>query len=202
MRTLLLNPPSFDGFDGGAGARWPATREIASFWYPVWLCYAAGLIPHSRVVDAGPHRIGVEETLRIAGGYEFVVFFTSTLAFHKDAELAARMKSARPGTKIAFVGPTVSAEPEESLKAAPAVDFVVRREFEHAVAEFAAGKPLQEIIGISYRDGERIVHNPDRRLLQDLDSLPFVVPIYRRDLDVTKYNIPFLFLFKPANSVS
>ena len=37
MKTLFLNPPSFEGFDGGAGARWPATREIASFWYPVWL---------------------------------------------------------------------------------------------------------------------------------------------------------------------
>ncbi len=52
MRTLLLNPPSFEKFDGGAGSRWPATREIESYWYPVWLCYPAALIGDSRVVDA------------------------------------------------------------------------------------------------------------------------------------------------------
>ena len=35
MRTLFLNPPSFEGFDAGAGSRWPATREVESYWYPV-----------------------------------------------------------------------------------------------------------------------------------------------------------------------
>src|SRR5208337_1788068 len=42
MKTVLLNPPSFENFDGGAGSRWPATREIESYWYPVWLTYPAG----------------------------------------------------------------------------------------------------------------------------------------------------------------
>ena len=30
--TLFLSPPSFDGFDGGAGSRYQARREIRSFW--------------------------------------------------------------------------------------------------------------------------------------------------------------------------
>ena len=34
MKTLFLHPPSFDGFDGGAGSRYQARREIRSFWYP------------------------------------------------------------------------------------------------------------------------------------------------------------------------
>ena len=48
MKTLFLQPPSFDGFDGGAGSRYQAKREIRSFWYPTWLasrprwCPAAG----------------------------------------------------------------------------------------------------------------------------------------------------------------
>jgi len=37
LKTLFLNPPSFEKFDGGASSRWPATREIESYWYPVWL---------------------------------------------------------------------------------------------------------------------------------------------------------------------
>ncbi len=54
LKTLLLNPPSFENFDGGASSRWPATREIESYWYPVWLTYPAGLLEGSRVLDALP----------------------------------------------------------------------------------------------------------------------------------------------------
>ena len=57
MKTLFLNPPSFEKFDGGAGSRWPATREIESYWYPVWLAYAAGMLPGSRLLDGPPHHI-------------------------------------------------------------------------------------------------------------------------------------------------
>src|SRR5437667_416967 len=43
LRTLFLHPPSFQGFDGGAGARYQARREIRSFWYPTWLAQPAAL---------------------------------------------------------------------------------------------------------------------------------------------------------------
>jgi hypothetical protein len=36
MGTLFLSPPSFDGFDGGAGSRYQANREVTIFWYPTW----------------------------------------------------------------------------------------------------------------------------------------------------------------------
>ena len=52
MKTLFLNPPSFEGYDGGASSRWPATREIESYWYPVWLAYPAGMLEGSRLLDA------------------------------------------------------------------------------------------------------------------------------------------------------
>ena len=52
LRTLFLHPPSFDGFDGGAGSRYQARREIRSFWYPTWLAQPAALVPGSRLVDA------------------------------------------------------------------------------------------------------------------------------------------------------
>ncbi len=41
LRTLFLHPPSFHGFDGGAGSRYQARREIRSFWYPTWLAQPA-----------------------------------------------------------------------------------------------------------------------------------------------------------------
>jgi hypothetical protein len=52
MKPLFLNPPTFEDFDGGAGARYQASREVTSFWYPTWLCFPAAMIEGSRVVDA------------------------------------------------------------------------------------------------------------------------------------------------------
>jgi hypothetical protein len=46
--------------------------------------------------------------------------------------------------------------PEETLKASSAIDFVVRKEFDYAVTEFALGKKLEEIIGISFRKNDQI----------------------------------------------
>ena len=62
LKTLFLNPPSFENFDGGASSRWPATREIESYWYPVWLAYPAGMLEGSKLLDAPPHHVSAEET--------------------------------------------------------------------------------------------------------------------------------------------
>jgi hypothetical protein len=78
MKTLFLQPPSFEGFDGGAGSRYQARREIRSFWYPTWLAQPAALIPGSRLIDAPPAGTTVEEVLPLANEYELVVMHTST----------------------------------------------------------------------------------------------------------------------------
>ncbi|HYL97591.1 MAG TPA: cobalamin-dependent protein, partial [Blastocatellia bacterium] len=192
MKTLLLNPPSFEGFDGGAGSRWPATREIESYWYPVWLGYPAAMIPESRLLDAPAHAVSAEESVRISTEYEFVVLFTSTPGFYKDVKIAEMMKAANPSVKIAFVGPHVSTLPEQSLMASEAIDFVSDKEFDYTVTEFADGKPLDQIKGISYRKDGRVVRTEPRPQLQDLDALPWVTPIYKRDLEIERYNVPFL----------
>jgi hopanoid biosynthesis associated radical SAM protein HpnJ len=192
MKTLLLNPPSFPQFDGGAGSRWPATREIASFWYPVWLAYPAALIPESRLLDAPPHGITPEETIAIAREYEFVALYTSTVGWKNDVQLAEMMKATKPDLKIAFVGPPVTVQPEEALRASPAIDFVVRKEIDYPLTEFATGKTLTEIPGVSFRNDHTIVHNPTRPPIEDLDALPYATEVYKRDLDITKYNVPFL----------
>ncbi len=192
MHTLIVNPPSFDDFDAAGSSRFQATREIKSHWYPVWLAYPAGLIEGSRLLDAPTHGVGAEETIEIARGYEFVALCTSTAGFASDVRLAEAIKSANPEVKIAFVGAHVTVLPEESLEATPAIDFVARKEYDYALAEFADGRSLKDIAGVSYRDGGRIVHNPDRPSIQDLDALPFVTEVYHRDLEYKRYDIPYL----------
>jgi hopanoid biosynthesis associated radical SAM protein HpnJ len=193
MRTLFLNPPSFEGFDGGASSRWPASREIESYWYPVWLCYPAGMLPDSKVVDAPPHGISIEQTVEMAKEFELLVLFTSTPGFHVDVHMAEMMKDVNPKLKVAFVGPPVTVEPEKSLRIAPAIDFIVRKEFDHAIVDYAKGKPLEEIPSVSFRrpDGS-FMHNPDGPVIENLDELPWASKVYKRDLDFRRYNVPFL----------
>ena len=192
LKTLLLNPPSFENFDGGASSRWPATREIESYWYPVWLAYPAGLLEGSRLLDAPPHHVSAEETINICKDYEFLVLFTSTVGWEGDQRLAEASKAANPAIRIAFVGPPVTTSPDKALNECSALDFICRREFDYSVVEFAQGKPLSEILGISYKQNGIIVHNADRPQVEDLDAMPWATKIYKRDMDVTRYNVPFL----------
>ena len=193
MRTLFLNPPSFEGFDGGASSRWPASREIESYWYPVWLCYPAGMLPDSKVLDAPPHKVSIEQTVAMAADYEFLVLFTSTPGFHVDVKMAEMMKEANPKMKVCFVGPPVTVEPEKTLRENPAIDFIVRREFDHQVVNYAKGTPLKELPGVSYRtEGGGIWHNPEGPVIENLDEMPWASKIYKRDLDFRRYNVPFL----------
>ena len=194
LKTLLLNPPSFENFDGGASSRWPATREIESYWYPVWLSYPAGMIPGSRLLDASPHKINWQQTVQICKDYEFLVLFTSTVGFESDVKLLRKIKEANPSMKVAFVGPHGHIKPDETLNASEDIDFIVRGEFDHAVTEYAHGRPLNEILGASYKKDGEIVHNAPRPQLhtEELDALPFAADVYKRDLQIERYNVPFL----------
>ena len=88
MKTLFLQAPSYSGFDGGAGSRYQAKREIRSFWYPTWLAQPAALVPGSRLLDAPADGLSVEASLEIAGQYDLIIIHTSTPSFPTDALFA------------------------------------------------------------------------------------------------------------------
>jgi hopanoid biosynthesis associated radical SAM protein HpnJ len=193
MKTLFLHPPSFEGFDGGAGSRYQARREIRSFWYPTWLAQPAALLPTSKLIDAPAAGISLGQVLPLAREYDMVVMHTSTPSFSADAKMAAALKDVNPALKVGFVGAKVAVQPEESLRQAPAIDFVGRNEFDFTIKEIADGRPLAEVDGVSYRNAEGVlVHNAERATLEDMDRLPFVSEVYKRDLDIEDYFIGYL----------
>ncbi len=192
MKTLFLSPPSFDGFDGGAGARYQAKREIRSFWYPTWLAQPAALVPNSKLMDCPPHDIDVKTCLAEAKNYDHVIIHTSTPSLRNDAKVAAAIKEQKPSTTIGFVGAHAAVLPSETLKASPAIDWVGRKEFDFTCKEVAEGRPLSEVTGLSHRKDGKIVHNPEREMISDMDSLPWVTDVYKRDLQIEKYSIGYL----------
>ncbi|MCL5096233.1 MAG: hopanoid biosynthesis associated radical SAM protein HpnJ, partial [Candidatus Omnitrophica bacterium] len=192
MKTLFLNPPSFEGFDGGAGSRYQARREIRSFWYPTWLAQPAALVPDSKLMDCPPHDVDLKACLAAAKEYDHVIIHTSTPSLRNDCRVAEAIKEQKPGTRIGLVGAHAAVLPTETLKASPAVDWVGRKEFDYTCKEVSEGRPLEEIRGLSYRAEGKVIHNPERELITDMDALPWVTDVYKRDLVIEKYSIGYL----------
>ena len=192
MRTLFLSPPSYDGFDGGAGSRYQARREIRSFWYPTWLAQPAALVPESRLIDAPARGLSLADVLPLAGDYELAVLHTSTPSFPSDVKVAEALKAANPKLLVGFVGAHVAVSPEPSLASSTSIDFVARNEFDYTIQEVAAGRPWESIDGLSYRKNGAIVHNRERAILEEMDRLPFVTDVYKRDLVIEDYFIGYL----------
>ena len=193
LRTLFLHPPSYEGFDGGAGSRYQAKREIRSFWYPTWLAQLAALVPGSRLIDAPPSGLELEDVVPLAKDYDLVVMHTSSPSFPGDVKVAEALKEANPNLLLGFVGAKVAVEPEGSLLASPAIDFIAREEYDFTVVEIAEGRPLDQVDGVTYRDSRgTVAHTPDRAVLEDMDRLPYVSEVYKRDLKVEDYFIGYL----------
>ena len=193
MRTLFLQAPTFDGFDGGAGSRYQAKREIKSFWYPTWLAQPAALVENSKLIDAPPHKTRLAEVVAQARDFDLVVLHTSVPSFKQDVATVEALKAANPNLKAGLIGAKVAVDAEGSLAKAPAIDFVARNEFDFTCKEVADGRDLSQIKGLSYRNSSGvIVHNEDRPIMMDMDQLPFVTSVYKRDLVMENYFIGYL----------
>ena len=186
MKSLFLQAPSFDGYDGGAGARYQMKREVKSFWFPTWLAQAAAMVPGSRLIDAPPHNLSFKDIEEDVKAHELIVIHTSTPSFKSDCKTAGMIRAINPTAKIGFIGAKVAVEPVESMEACAALDFVCRNEYEFTIQELANGDDWAGIKGLTWRNASReIISNPEREILMDMDQLPSVLPLYKQ-LNVEK----------------
>jgi hypothetical protein len=148
MKTLFLHPPSFDGYDGGAGARYQMRREVRSFWYPTWLAQPAALVEGSKLIDAPPHRLGFNDVAPEVKNRDLVVLHTSSPSFASDVRTAEALKALKPDLKLGMIGAKVAIDAEASLRASEAIDFVARNEFDFTIKEVADEVPWDSIAGL------------------------------------------------------
>ena len=193
MKTLFLHPPSFDGFDGGAGSRYQARREIRSLLVSD-LARPAGRAGAGQQADrraARRHRPGRRHP---AGARARAVRDPHLLA------LVRRRRAGRRGAEGRQPGAEDRLRRRQGRGAArgepapgPPIDFVARNEFDFTIKEIAEGRDWAAIDGLSFRDSDGgIVHNQDRAILEDMDQLPFVTEVYKRDLRIEDYFIGYL----------
>ncbi|MBN1810017.1 MAG: cobalamin-dependent protein [Planctomycetes bacterium] len=194
MARIAFINPSFGAGHYSRASRSPAVAKSGTVYYPYWLCYAAGWAEDrghdASVIDAAAAGLSHQAvTARLAQAPpDLVVIDTTTPSIYSDLELAAAVRRALPDVRIVAVGTHASALPDEVLRAEPALDAVARGEYDVTVSEYAgnSGSPAQ-IHGLTWRDSGGITSNPDRPLLQDLDSLPFVTRVYRDHLNINDY---------------
>ena len=102
---------------------------------------------------------------------------SSTLTYKSALKLVKIAKEACPNCITIAGGPHVTFWDDKALEECPELDIIVRREGENTLLELvqriAADKDYNDVIGTTCRKDGKIVRNPDRPYIEDLDSLPF-----------------------------
>lgn len=197
MRVLMLNSPFHPRFS--RSQRSPARTRSGNLYYPIWLGYATGALEQSghtvKLLDAPARHMDVQAVCRIAQQFapELIVTDTSTPSIENDLAVTKNLREALPSTFQVLVGTHVSALPGPTMDEAPWIDAIARREYDFTLRDLAsviaAHRDLATVDGLTYRAGNRLQHNPNRRELtgSELDTLPFVSEIWVRHLRISDY---------------
>jgi len=202
VKVLLLNPPFLSRYGKfSRNQRSPAITKAGTFYYPIWLAYATGVLEQeghkAKLLDAVARRMNYADVEDFARGFgpELIVVETSTPSIYNDAEIAARLKQAldeRPFTLL--VGTHPSALPEETLRLNKLLDGVARGEYDYIVRDIArvlsdgTKQDMETVEGLSFRNEKGgIQHNPPRAPIVNLDELPFVSEVYKKHLNIYDY---------------
>jgi len=184
MHVLLINPPAY------AKPRKAIWRYVSSTMPPLGLAWLAAVLEQEghrvKVLDAPPENLGIDgivQWVRFHGPFDLVGLTASTPLIGNAIEIARGIRSEMPTTRIVLGGVHPTVLPEEVLSE-PAVDVAVRGEGERTILEIAAERPLEDVAGISFRMDGAVFHTPDRRLIDDLNTLP--LPAYHL-LPMSKY---------------
>lgn len=203
MKILLINPPFKSEYGKfSREQRSPAITKGGTFYYPMWLCYATGVLEDDGfevgLIDAPASRMtreDLENRVRDFGP-RMIVIDTSTPSINNDVDIADKLKDLT-GAFTVLVGTHPSALVEETMALSDRIDALARREYEYTLRDLARlldrspdgpdETGLAGIEGLSYRLDGVIRHNPDRPYIENLDELPFLSRVYKKHLNVRDY---------------
>jgi radical SAM superfamily enzyme YgiQ (UPF0313 family) len=195
MRILFLNPPFKGRFS--RTSRSPAVTKGGTFYYPIWLAYAAGAAEQAghqvRLLDAPAVGIEMPQVLERLADFtpQLILVDTSTPSIYSDAAIAGELKQQFPEAFVLLVGTHPSALPEACLELHEGIDAIALAEYDATVCELATAleteQPLADVSGLLLRNSGEFLRTPQRSKIEQLDSLPFVSEVYHRHLNVRDY---------------
>jgi len=202
MNILFLNPPFIPEHGKfSREQRSPAVTKSGTFYYPMWLCYGAAVLEKAGhkccVIDGPASRKSFSEIFDEIKNktFQIVVVDTSTPSILNDCQIALKLKDHFSSFTV-LVGPHPSALPENSLKLCPGADAVTIGEYEMTLKDLAnyldkktepTLEGLKNIDGLSFVFNNEIYHNKNRKLNNNLDSIPFVSATFKKQLNYKDY---------------
>jgi len=169
-RVLLVNP----GYSFVKGSVW---ASISSIMPPLGLAtLAATLEKHGYFVEIKDFQAdseGFDTDLKFIkeSSYNYLGISATTPQIYAGLEIAKAAKQSHPHAVTIFGGVHPTVMPEEVLSQ-DFCDIVVRGEGESTLLDIVSEKPLSEISGISYKFEGGIIHNPERKVVENLDEIP------------------------------
>jgi len=172
MKVLLIDPPRTPISDGNIWKTLKRNLPSLGLFYIASLLEDNGHSP--KIVDLNIEVFNRDGFVRMVKeeGFELIGITATTVQINSALFIAKTIKDAFPDKKIVMGGPHPNVMLEDVL-AEDVVDYVVRGEGEFTMLELAGEKDLPDIQGLSYKSGRKIISNPRRPPIKDLDKLPF-----------------------------
>lgn len=151
-----------------------------------------------KVIDCQAHSIEWKELEREIALFDPDIFACSGLATC-NTYVAARAFETAKKVKASVLtvagGQHFTALAEESLNTYSDIDIIVRGEGEVTLSElvkvFSKRESFQQVSGISFRQNGKVVNNPSRPLIKNLDDLPYPAYHFVEDV-VNKYHFKMM----------
>ena len=190
MKITLVNPP------------YPPSVHSHPPFIPLGLAYLGAIAEQKGhqviIIDCQAEKL-TEETFRnrITQTASDIIGVTATTLLYKSAmKLVNIAKQAQPQAVTILGGSHGTFWDENALNEYPSLDIVVRREgeitFIELLEKLEAKSNLSGVLGITYRNEDKISRNPDRPFIEDLDALPFPAH-HLLPLESLKHNGKILF---------
>lgn len=151
----------------------------ATLYPPLGVAYLSAVLEKQniecKIIDAAVFRKSNKEVAKEVRDFNpDIIGITANIITAKAAmELGQWLRKKFPNKLMIYGGPYATAYPETILKKTDG-NIVVRGEGEITITELLQNiENLKVVKGISYKLGKRVVHNPDRELIEDLDTVPF-----------------------------
>jgi anaerobic magnesium-protoporphyrin IX monomethyl ester cyclase len=182
MKVLLLNLPSFSdrkfcreimggfGLEVGDSLRYP----------PLPLAYTAAIMERESIpvdlLDAEALELGEAEILEriTAGEFQLVGVISSLVTLKSDLAFIDRIKTRIEGLQAFLTGPVIHLYKEFILENSTC-DFTINTQNDDTPVDLVRAiesGTLRELAGISFRDGDEVVHNPASERMISMDDLP------------------------------
>jgi anaerobic magnesium-protoporphyrin IX monomethyl ester cyclase len=205
-KIAFLNPPYLEGFS--RSQRSPGVIKSGTMYYPYWLAHALGVADkegfNCHLLDAPAQKRSLGEVKNFYAEFKpnMIVIETSTSSSENDYKCAAELKEEFPATIIVMVGTHVTALWEDALAMNKQIDFVAIGEYDYVILDLAKAHEkftnqfetenfydfFKDIPALGYRaPSGSIRRGPLRSPIEDMDSLPWIAPVYKRFLNVKDY---------------